>query len=51
MFELQVWLLGATARTGPGLWASEVVATIGLFATILACVRVGLDEVPYAVGV
>jgi hypothetical protein len=29
-------MLGATARTGVGQWAGEVVAAFGLVATILA---------------
>jgi hypothetical protein len=43
-------MLGATARTGSGQWAGEIVATFGLVATILACVRFRKDAVPYAVG-
>jgi glycerol uptake facilitator-like aquaporin len=50
MFEEPVWMLGATARTGSGQWAGEIVATFGLVATILACVRFRKDAVPYAVG-
>jgi glycerol uptake facilitator-like aquaporin len=43
-------MLGATARTGSGQWAGEVVATFGLVATIVACVRFRKEAVPYAVG-
>jgi glycerol uptake facilitator-like aquaporin len=50
MFEEPVWMLGATARTGAGQWVGEIVATFGLVATILACVRFRKEAVPYAVG-
>jgi glycerol uptake facilitator-like aquaporin len=30
MFELPVWQLSITARTGPGQWLAEAVATFGL---------------------
>ena len=43
-------MLGATARTGIGQWVGEIVATFGLVATILACVRFRKEAVPYAVG-
>ncbi len=50
MFGRPVWMLGVIARTGAGQWTGEVVATFGLVATILACVRFRKDAVPYAVG-
>jgi glycerol uptake facilitator-like aquaporin len=50
MFEEPVWMVGATARTGAGQWVGEMVATFGLVATILACVRSRKEAVPYAVG-
>jgi glycerol uptake facilitator-like aquaporin len=50
MFERPVWMLGVAARTGAGQWTGEVVATFGLVATILACVRFRKEAVPYAVG-
>jgi glycerol uptake facilitator-like aquaporin len=50
MFEERVWMLGATARTGAGQWVGEIVATFGLVATILACIRFRKEAVPYAVG-
>lgn len=40
----------AKARTGAGQWFSECVATFGLLATILGCLRWKPDAVPYAVG-
>src|ERR671911_622197 len=50
MFEEPVWMLSATARTGAGQWVGEIIATFGLVATILACVRFRKEAVPYAVG-
>lgn len=50
MFEEPVWMLGATARTGAGQWVGEIVATFGLVATILACLRFRKEAAPYAVG-
>ena len=41
---------GVKARTGPGQWAAEAVATFGLLAAILGCLRARPDAVPYAVG-
>src|SRR4029077_13426821 len=35
MFELPLWQLSATVRTGPGQWAGEFVATLGLLLTIV----------------
>jgi glycerol uptake facilitator-like aquaporin len=35
MFELPLWQLSGTARTGPGQWFAEAVATFGLLLTIL----------------
>ncbi|MGI9502782.1 MAG: aquaporin, partial [Geminicoccaceae bacterium] len=37
-------------RTGGGQWVAEIIATFGLVATILACVKHRADAVPYAVG-
>ena len=39
MFGLDLFQLGSTARTGIGQWAGEFIATFGLIATILGCVR------------
>jgi glycerol uptake facilitator-like aquaporin len=44
MFELPLWQISVTARTGPGQWFAEFVATFGLLLTILST-RSG-----YAVG-
>jgi glycerol uptake facilitator-like aquaporin len=50
MFELPVWQLSTTVRTGPGQWIAEAVATFGLVLTILGCVARAPAAVPYAVG-
>jgi glycerol uptake facilitator-like aquaporin len=50
MFELPLWQLSATVRTGPGQWFAEGVATFGLLMTILGCVAHTPASVPYAVG-
>ena len=42
--------LGSTARTGVGQWAGEFIATFGLIATILGCVRFKPEAVATAVG-
>jgi glycerol uptake facilitator-like aquaporin len=50
MFELPVWQLSATVRTGSGQWLAEAVATFGLLLTIFGCVARAPSAVPYAVG-
>ncbi len=50
MFEEPILQLGVKARTGPAQWLSEVVATFGLVATILATMRWRPQAVAYAVG-
>jgi glycerol uptake facilitator-like aquaporin len=50
MFELPLWQLSATVRTGPGQWLAEAVATFGLLLTIFGCVARRPEAVPYAVG-
>jgi glycerol uptake facilitator-like aquaporin len=50
MFDLPVWQLGLTARSGPAQWFAEAVATFGLLITILAVVRHRIEAVPVAVG-
>ena len=50
MFELPLWQFSATARTGPGQWLAESVATFGLLLTIFGCVARTPAAVPYAVG-
>ena len=50
MFELPIWQLSTTARTGPSQWFAEVVATLGLLLTIFGCSAKAPAAVPYAVG-
>ncbi|NJO36311.1 MAG: aquaporin family protein [Rhizobiales bacterium] len=50
MFEQPLLMLSLTERTGTGQWAGEIIATFGLVATIIACVRHRADAVPFAVG-
>jgi glycerol uptake facilitator-like aquaporin len=50
MFELPLWQLSATIRSGAGQWLAEAVATFGLVLTILGCAARTPAAVPYAVG-
>jgi glycerol uptake facilitator-like aquaporin len=50
MFELPLWQISATARSGPGQWLAEAVATFGLLLTIFGCSARTPSAVPYAVG-
>ena len=50
MFDLPVFQLSSTLRTGPGQWLAEFVAAFGLLLTILGCVRFKPDAVAMAVG-
>jgi glycerol uptake facilitator-like aquaporin len=50
MFDLPIWQMAATARTGPAQWLAEFVATFGLLVTILTVVRLRIEAIPYAVG-
>jgi glycerol uptake facilitator-like aquaporin len=50
MFQLPVWQVSATVRTGAGEWLAEAVATFGLLLTILGCAARTPSAVPYAVG-
>lgn len=50
MFDLDLLQIGVKARTGGPQWFSEIIATFGLLATILGCVRLKSTAVPYAVG-
>jgi len=51
MYSLPAVELSTHARTGGGLWLSEVVATFGLLLVILGVVRSGrASAVPFAVG-
>src|SRR3954462_10198329 len=50
MFDLPLFQLAATARTGPAQWFAEFIATFGLLMTILAGVRFRIEAIPYAVA-
>lgn len=50
MFELPVWQLSLTARSGGAQWFAEFVATFGLLLTIFGCVSHAPQVVAYAVG-
>ena len=45
-----ILMLSTTARTGPGQWVGEIVATFGLVAAIIACMRLRPAVVAPAVG-
>jgi glycerol uptake facilitator-like aquaporin len=50
MFELPLWQVAVTARSGFGQWLAEFIATFGLMLTILGCVAGARDATAYAVG-
>lgn len=50
MFELPVWQISTTVRTGGAQWLAESVATFGLVFTILAGLRFKPDSIPWLVG-
>jgi glycerol uptake facilitator-like aquaporin len=50
MFDLPLITASTHLRTGLGVWTGEIVASFGLLATILGCLRARPDAVPYAVG-
>jgi glycerol uptake facilitator-like aquaporin len=50
MFELSLWQVSTTARTGFGQWTGEFIATFGLLLTIFGCVARAPAAVAYAVG-
>ncbi|HHS82339.1 MAG TPA: aquaporin family protein, partial [Devosia sp.] len=50
MFNLPLIDLSVRARHGPGQWFGEFVATFGLIATILGCLKHRPDALPVAVG-
>ena len=50
MFEETLLQVSTKARIGPAQWFAEFVATFGLVATILGCLRFRPSAVPYAVG-
>jgi glycerol uptake facilitator-like aquaporin len=50
MFELPMWQVSGTVRTGSGQWFAEAVAAFGLLLTIFGCSSRTPWAVPYAVG-
>jgi glycerol uptake facilitator-like aquaporin len=50
MFELPLWQVSMTVRSGPGQWFAECVATFGLLLTIFGCAARSEAAIPYAVG-
>lgn len=50
MFELSLFQISTTARTGSGQWFAEGVASFGLVFTILAGLRFRSDAIPWLVG-
>jgi glycerol uptake facilitator-like aquaporin len=50
MFDLPVWQLSTTVRTGPGQWLAEAIAAFGLLMTILGCIANAPAATAYAVG-
>jgi glycerol uptake facilitator-like aquaporin len=50
MFEIPLWQISVTVRTGPGQWLAEFVATFGLLLTIFGCASQTPAAIPYAVG-
>jgi glycerol uptake facilitator-like aquaporin len=50
MFELPLWQVSHTIRTGPGQWFAEGVASFGLLLAIFCCLSSARASLPYAVG-
>ena len=50
MFDNPLFDPSTHARTGTGQWTGEFVATFGLVATILGCLKTRPEAIPYAVG-
>jgi len=50
MFDLPVWQLSSTVRSGPGQWLAETIAAFGLLLTIFGCLANARGAVAYAVG-
>lgn len=50
MFDVPMFEVSNTIRTGPAQWFSEAVATLGLLLTIFGCIANAPKAVPYAVG-
>ena len=50
MFDLPLWQISQTVRTGPAQWFAEFVATFGLVLVIFCCLQAAREAIPYAVG-
>jgi len=50
MFDLPLWQVSQTVRSGSGQWFAEFVATFGLVLVIFCCLRAAREAIPYAVG-
>ena len=50
MFELPLLQISSNVRTGGHQWFAEGIATFGLLATIIGCLKTQSKAVPYAVG-
>ncbi|MEI8154382.1 MAG: MIP/aquaporin family protein, partial [Hyphomicrobiales bacterium] len=50
MFELPLWQVSATARSGWSQWLAEFIATFGLLLTIFGCGARAKEATPYAIG-
>ncbi len=50
MFDQSLFMLSTKVRTGFGQWTAEFVATFGLVATILGCLKTRPTAVALAVG-
>jgi glycerol uptake facilitator-like aquaporin len=50
MFELPMWQISTTVRSGPGQWLAEFIAAFGLLLTIFGCIGTAPGAVAYAVG-
>lgn len=50
MFDVPLFQFGVKLRAGIGQWTGEIVATFGLIALILGCLRANESAIPYAVA-
>ena len=50
MFDLSIWQISGTDRSGTNLWLSEILATFGLLSVIFGGIRHAPDKVPALVG-
>ena len=50
MFDLPLWQVSTTLRSGTGQWLAEIVATFGLIAAILGGLRFRAEAVAWLVG-